>query len=273
MRNCLLDGRILLAACTGLISACYVFARLSHASPPLPQPEPQQVNVNPESDPTDWPLVSGSGSSAVALQIATTAKSQWIAKGMEDIKATKLADDVAVVLQSVFAPDFEKYHAHMISRGCSLDAMATALTDQFIEWEFYTAATPELAPSQSIERRFAYVWNHAEERRADWSSVRLSSLAVGFGLVIEGEPSEWPYPGHYAQMSVYTPPNGRLSVTDGEAINESKDSAWLVIEGRFKNGMQTRARINFYYDNSLSNWIPLNIVFGTDGEHRPFPLL
>lgn len=273
MRYHRLGRRIQLAMCAGLASVCYVYAQKVRDSPHMPPSALSYLDSASKIEPAEWTHVGGSDSMPIASEIATAAKREWIANGLDEAKATQLSDDVGIILTALFTPDFQKYHHLMTSRGLALDAMATSLADQLIAWEFYPANTPELASDRPIEQRIAYVWNHPNERRVEWSSVRIPSLAVGFGLVIDGREHAWPYPGNYAQMSVYIPPHGRLTVTDGEAVNASKDSAWISIEGRFKSGMQTRTRINFYYDKSMANWVPLNIVFGTDGDHRPFPLL
>jgi hypothetical protein len=37
--------------------------------------------------------------------------------------------------------------------------------------------------------------------------------------------------------------------------------------------MRTRVKVHFYFDEAACVWIPVTVVFGTDGAHRPFPML
>lgn len=222
---------------------------------------------------TTWSAITGESSASVASLLGRTARDVWISIGMDEAKAAQLSDDIRIILTAIFTPDFQTYHNHMTSRGLVPDSMANALVDAFVEWDLYSAALPALSPEAGELQRLEYVWNHPHERRVEWRSFRVDSIIAGFGLVSIANSREWPHHGFYTQFSVYAPKHGRLMEAEGHALNRSKDSAWIMFEGRFMSGMQTHIKLNFYYDALTEVWIPLNIVFGTDGDHRPFPLL
>ncbi len=161
----------------------------------------------------------------------------------------------------------------MTLQGASLDEIGSGFASAMVEWELYPSSTPELALALSLESRVRYLWNHPRERNVEIVSARLSSIKVGFGLVGEANTPEWPYAGHYAQLSLYSPKRGRLMEEEGTRISKTRDAAWIMFEGRFASGMTTRMKINFYFDVEVGDWVPLTVVFGTDGDHRPFPML
>lgn len=220
-----------------------------------------------------WISVANADAASAAARIAGEAKERWLAKGMAPEKAGQLGDDVSTVLTAIFAPDFDVYHRHMAARGLSLDEIASGFASAMLEWEIYPASVPELAPDRTVEEKIRYLWDHPRERDAAFESVRPSSLMVGFGLMAESNTPEWPYAGHYAQLSLYAPKGGRLMEEEGTRTSRSKDSAWIMFEGRFRGGMRTRVKVHFYFDEAAGVWIPVTVVFGTDGAHRPFPML
>lgn len=220
-----------------------------------------------------WIRVANADAASVAARIAGEAKGRWLAKGMAEEKAARLGNDVSTVLTAIFAPDFDTYHRHMSARGLSLDKIASGFVSAMLEWEIYPSSAPELAAERTVEEKIRYLWNNPRERDAAFESVRPSSLMIGFGLMAESNTPEWPYAGHYAQLSLYAPKGGRLMEEEGTRISKSKDSAWIMLEGRFRSGMKTRMKLNFYFDEAAGVWIPVTAVFGTDGAHRPFPML
>jgi len=205
--------------------------------------------------------------------ISTSASQRFVASGMSEMKATKLADDLLIILTSMIKPDFDAYDRLMTSKGAHLDKLAEGFTSAMLEWKIYPAETHALFAEKNISQRIRYIWNHPAERDVEWTALRPESLTIGFGLIAESNTPEWPYSGHYAQFSVYAPQSGRLKEKEGKILNQSKDSAWVMLEGRFTSGMQTRMKINFYYDEAAGTWIPIAVVFGTDQGHRPFPML
>jgi hypothetical protein len=181
-----------------------------------------------------WISVAHADAASAAARIAGEAKERWLAKGMAAEKAGRLGDDVSTVLTAIFAPDFDIYHRHMAARGLSLDEIASGFASAMLEWEIYPASAPELAPDRTVEEKIRYLWDHPRERDAAFESVRPSSLMVGFGLMAESNTPEWPYAGHYAQLSLYAPKGGRLTEEEGTRLSRSKDSAWIMLEGRFE---------------------------------------
>lgn len=220
-----------------------------------------------------WISVTGAHAAIASAGIASTAKASWLEKGLVEDKAASLAQDASTVLAAIFAPEFDSYLRHMTERGLFLDKIADGLASAMVEWELYPASIPDLAPERPLQERVRYPWNHPRERNAELESVRPSSLRVGFGLTTRYNSSTWPYAGYYAQDTLFAPQTWRLKQEDGDRLSQTNDSAWIMLECRFRGGMQTRMKIKFYFDADTGVWVPLIVVFGTDGLHRPFPML
>lgn len=228
--------------------------------------------MDAHSQSANWLAVDGPSAAAAARSLALSAAEQMVQEGMAETRAKHLSADLQIVLASAFTPDFDAYNRLMTSKGARLDKIADGFVQAMLDWKIYAEGTPDLAPTRPIDRRVRFMWNHPAERGMQWKTVRPSSLEVGFGLVAEANTPEWPYSGHYAQLSLYAPQSGRLTEADGKRLNKTKDAAWVMFEGQFASGMQTRMKINFYYDADALTWFPVTVVIGPDKNHRPFPM-
>lgn len=218
---------------------------------------------------SEW--TSTNEASVVAGRVAVIGRQQWIQAGLGLDTAHRLERDVAAILAAIFEPNFDTYDEVMYRKGLALDAMAPAYCEAMVEWKLYSR--DDLPVDMTTRDKVRHLWNNPARRNTEWHSVRLPSVRAGFGLVHEAETVEWPYAGAYSQLSLYAPLAGRLTVAEGMRINTTKESAWIMMEGRFASGMRTHIKINWYYDENGAGWVPITIVFGTDGAHRPFPML
>lgn len=218
---------------------------------------------------SEWTATSES--SVVASRVAGIGRQRWTEAGLGADTADRLERDVAAVLGAIFEPNFDVFDEVMTRKGLALDEMASAYCEAMIEWSLYSH--DDLPATMTTRDKVRQLWNNPAPRSAEWRALRLSSVRAGFGLVHEAQTAEWPYAGSYSQLSLYAPLAGRLTVTEGMRISRTKESAWIMMEGKFASGMRTHVKINWYYDESGAGWVPITIVFGTDGAHRPFPML
>lgn len=193
--------------------------------------------------------------------------------GMTTERSRLLEDDLVTIMKSLFSPDYDLYDKLMASKGCQLDTIADGFSNAVVEWKLYPDETPDLAADAPTRTRVRYLWNHPDKRNFQWSAFRPASTIFGFGMVLEYNSPDWPYQGVYSQLSMYIPASGRLQQEDGDRLSRSKDAVWFLVEGRFASGMQTRMRIELYYDSKVNTWIPIYIHLGNDGKHRPFPMI
>ncbi|MCC5787817.1 MAG: hypothetical protein JJU33_14080 [Phycisphaerales bacterium] len=254
---------------------------LGQASPPSKQRSDSvrivweaELGEEEAHDESAWSAVAGlEAASEVAQQIAEKAERQWVELGQDEEKAAQLGRDAQTVLTAMFAPDFDTYHRHMTERGLFLDMVAATVAQRMVDREIYPDSVPELNFDAPLVTQVRYLWNHPRERGVEFESVRLSTLRVGFGLTTVAGTPDWPYMGEYGQGSLYAPRSGRLGGVERARLAETKDSAWVMIEGRFTSGMRTRMKIHFYLDSKAEVWVPVTVSFGTDGDFRPFPML
>lgn len=267
----------------GTTALAFAFAgvAIAHASPPSKHHsdsarivQEAELREDEAHDESAWSAVAGlEAASEVAKQIAAEAERRWVEMGQDEEKATQLGRDVQTILTAIFAPDFDTYHEHMTERGMFLDKVAAATAQSAVDQELYPDSVPELHLDAPLVTQIRYIWNRPRERGVEFESVRLSTLRVGFGLTSVAGTPDWPYMGVYGRGSVYAPRSGRLDREERARLTETKDSAWVMIEGRFSGGMRTRMKIHFYLDSESEVWVPLTISFGPDGDFRPFPML
>jgi hypothetical protein len=263
-----------LGLCCG---AMIVALAVSCGVPLRVQTETQLVAEEHLADPlaNTWRDVRGENAKLSAVAVATLAGAKFRHGGMSAEFANMLQADVQVVFESMFAPDFDVYRSLMESKGCRLDRLAAGFIKAMAEWRVYEEYPKEFESQWSAMEKVRFLWNHPGPRNVDWKEVRLDSVECGVGLTVTTGSAEWPYHGGYGQASLFAPSSGRLSNRRGTELDESGDwkAVWVSVEGRFASGMQTRLRINFYLDESINQWIPVTLIFGEDGEHKPFGMI
>ncbi len=254
---------------------------IAHASPPAKHHSDSarivweaELREDEAHDESAWSAVAGiEAALEVAEQIAAEAERRWVEMGQDEEKAAQLGRDLQTILTAKFAPDFDTYHEHMTERGMSLDMIAGGFAEMMLEFELYSRSIPELAADAPVDGKIRHIWNNPRERGAAFESVRISSFNAGFGLAGRVNTLEWPYMGAIGQSSLYVPRSGRLSQQEGERLTQTKNSAWVMFEGRFSSGLQTRMRINFYFDADAEVWVPVTTSLGPDRNFRPYPML
>lgn len=268
--------RTILAALVGIVSigviGCSWLARSQEERALATPIESNEAFASGPHEADLWRLVAGKEARVAAEELAERAREQWVQDGLSAQRAELLADDVAALFTAYFEPNFDAYYERMNANGLRLGP-SESFCKRMIEWTLYAKDDPGLASELPEVDRVRHLWNTPAVRRAEWQSVRPSSLLCGFGLVAQAGSAEFPSTGWYAQWSLFLPPSGPLSQVEGERLTQSKESAWILLEGRFAGGMQTHVRVNFYFDSGIERWVPITTVWGSDGMHRPFPML
>jgi hypothetical protein len=243
-------------------------AGTARASPDGGMPAARSDKTESAWTPVDSPTLDAEIGAAVASGMKVL-----VDGGMSEERSVQLRQDVVTIFTSIFTPDFDRYHTLMTSKGCRFDTIADGFSNAVVGWSLYPDGTPELSASEPTRTRVRYLWNHPDERNFRWVAFRPGSVSFGFGMEYEYNSADWPYQGVYSQLSLYIPSTGRLMQEEGDRLSRSKDAVWVTVEGRFKSGMQTRMRIELYYDSLVKAWIPVYIHLGNDGKHRPFPMI
>ncbi|HZW05783.1 MAG TPA: hypothetical protein VFF65_01565 [Phycisphaerales bacterium] len=214
---------------------------------------------------------------AASADLATPARAaaaQLAERGLDARLADAFARDAAAALDAVARPDFDAFERSARARGQDYDHMATGFCDSLDAWKLYPAepsATP--AASRDLRERLRAAWNDPAPRGMKWQDVRPAAVRSGLKMTVPSGSTAWPHTGYYAQLSLLTPPGGRLTADRAAELEKSGRTAWLAVPVRFSDGVETSVRLVFMYDDGSASWLPLSMVVGNTGEAGRVPMI
>jgi hypothetical protein len=173
-----------------------------------------------------------------------------------------LRQEIALLVGEQMRPDFAAYTSRMASKGLEVDEMAEAFADLL------------LPGPEEYRDRLKEAWDDPDSRLVRWDSVSPEAISAGLGLTTDTG-TDWPESSTHSQMSLFSPPGGRLSVEEAERI-EGGEQRWRAVWVQVPvtlSGMETHVRLILLYHQQSQQWIPLVIVIGTEPGRRVLPLL
>lgn len=182
-----------------------------------------------------------------------------------------LVEDARAAFDAIVSGNGAEYWDHALRRGWIFDRdMAWALAAQWRDWEILSHSSSGDVSDQSL---FSILWNSEIERGMRIASVDCASLTAGSGLIVVAGRDDWPYSGYRGQLSCFMSLQGRLTRSEGTAIDGTPRSAHVSFRVRFENRAIGHVRLNYYYDLTSEMRFPLTIVVASESDQEwPWPL-
>ncbi len=240
----------------------------------------------------------------IVADVVKTAKEKWIAQGLSEDLADKLAPDVAVVLRSYMTDDFDTVNRLWTSRGAALGSWAAASAEQELTRGDYPEADVDRLKSASTEDRIRYLWTHAAQRSAQWERIGTDHVLAGTKAMVTMGSRDWPPNGANGLGSRWDPPHDQHAKEEWEKTNTppAAQSGWTHLQTAPAAAPQTRSgwvslsaksiqgdiptafvqfplkvrqgttilwRMSFGYDAERAAWYPLNLSYSDGSSARP----
>ena len=269
-----------------------------------------QAGAGPEKPgiPAARVVVNARSEDQIVADIVKAARAKWVAQGLSEDLAGKLADDLMIVLHSYVAEDFEPIDRLWAGRGATLGPWATAVAEREFESGRYDEKDAARLQAGSAHEQMSYLWSHAAERGAKWERVGSDHVLAGTKIMIAGGSREWPPNGVMGVGSRWQSPadqkaqaawlaanqphpteNGwvHLESEDGPPANPPAAGHWVSLQNKAVDGDIPAAfvqfpvkllrggtilwRMSFAYDPDRAAWFPLDLSCSISeaGEIQP----
>lgn len=174
------------------------------------------------------------------------------------------------VLLSLLSGDSTPYLVTMSARAATIDhAMCLAIAEDWSEWRLIH---PLDTSHMDDAHLFQTLWSERSTRRMDIHALDQQWAEIGVGMSVDYARDRWPYEGVRASMSVFIPPTGRLSASEGQRIDGTPSSAHVTVRVVYGDGQAGMLRVNFFYDTTAGRWYPITLSVASDSlEQWPFP--
>lgn len=217
----------------------------------------------PSTVESDWVRIEQVEPGALVLRATEQAAAGWRAGKLDEAAVNSASAVTHALMRSVLSADFEPYKRMTEEVGLIFnDKMATEVLRQYRAWDLYSELDTLEERGLDTLDLFQYAWEHPAPRAMDIVSLSIDSITAGVGLQVDG--SQWPYPGWQAQFTVFHRDAGELTIDEGEEIERTGRSAFIVFAVGLADGRRGHIRLTMFEDPVSKRWLPLNLVTGVE---------
>ncbi len=271
--------RLVTAACAAVLSGCTVLGvRMSRAPNASLASVPTAASsasdeAAQEQASEDYEEITPENREDIARRVAEQAVQSVASLGIPEDRRREFGSAVEVsiaALLGVPGPMVEYQRRH----GAELDGtVMRAWVDQLHVWNMLESVSGGETEALELYTRSVEV---PEERFAAIQAMSVQGAETGLAMTIQTGSAEWPYAVLVWKLNVWKPASGYLTDSEGEAIKDgtSGRTVRIAIPARFQQDGEGLLRVNFYWDEGRSYWVPHMVMVGANwGGGKTSPML